>query len=521
MWKIYLSKVKSVMKKLITIIISLTVFIILIFACEKRKDPFSALNSAPNIEEFSFEDDSLKFTNIEPYDVSYITLKYSDAEDQDLTATFTFLSGGGTIFHTLFQEKSSTENSIIFDIPNEFDSDEDGKLSFIPDTTGLVELELEISDKIKMTSETKTTYFYKNLAPVAIFSYKLLSTVSPYEVEFDASQSYDSDEGKVTNYYWYFDDGTTTEPIQSNKTQHSYQFSGTYSVKLKVEDDEGAVDSTEQMVSTQNQDPVAVLKVDPISGEAPLTINYTATNSFDPDGDVVAYRISFGDGENSVDSAGTHTYDYDGDYQVLLTVEDNLGYTHSASTAVKVSTQPIAVLTVTPTEGPFPLECTIDGTSSYDPQGGKLDHDIYINDQLIYNNIDKITHTFDAPEDYLIRLVVTSQRNDLTSADHQSVTVFNINPNADFTWEPEFPQHQTPVTYTSTSSDSNLTDEISWYKWSFPGGYIEEGENKATIIRTFDAGVDTYKVKLEVWDKYKETKFEGYNFIEKIIKKSN
>jgi len=507
------------MKKLITIIICITIFIILIFACEKRKDPFSALNKAPSIEAFSFEDDSLKFTKVEPYDISYITLKYLDAEDQDLTATFTFLSGGGTIFHSLFQEKSSTENSIIFDIPSEFDSDEDGKLSFIPDTTGLVELELEISDKIKMTNETRITYFYKNLGPIAkLKEPQKLSAVSPYLIEFDASESKDSDEGTIIWYYWDFGDGETESVKDDPKIQHSYLTSGTYTVKLKVEDDEGAVDSTEKVVNTTNQHPIADLQVDPTFGEAPLTINFTATNSRDFDGQILTYYISFDDGQSSSDSVGTHEYKSDNDYNVELTVTDNLDVsnTNTAIVTVSVATPPVAVLKITPTEGPFPLDCIIDGTGSYDPQEGKLDHDIYINNQLVYDNIDKITHTFDVPEDYLIRLVVTSQRNSLTDAEHQSVTVDNINPNADFTWEPEFPQHQTPVTYTSTSIDSNTTDAISYYKWTFPDAEIE-GEDKATIIHSFNAGFDPYRVKLEVWDKYKGTKFEGSDSIEKII----
>ena len=262
--------------------------------------------------------------------------------------------------------------------------------------------------------------------------------------------------------------------------------------------------------------PLASLQVEPPFGEAPLTINYTATNSFDPDGKIISYRVSFGDGENSADSAGTHTYNYDKDYQIELTVEDNLGYTHSASTEIKVATSPVAVLKITPIEGPFPLECLIDGTASADSQGGKLEHDIYINNQLEYDNIDNIIHTFDAPEQYLVRLVVTSQRNGLTDAAHQSVTVINIDPNADFSWEPPFPQHQTPVTYTSTSIDSNLTDEITYYKWTFPSGLIKQGADSAIVHQAFDAGVDSYKVKLEVWDKY-----GGEGFIEKIVTKSN
>lgn len=507
------------MKTILTISFSIIICIILIIACEKRKDPFSALNKAPEIQQFAFDDDSLKFTQKQPFDISYIKLKYVDNERQQLNATFNFLSGSGTIFHTLFKEKNSKGNSITFDVPNQFNSDEVGRIGFIPDSIGLVEIELVLSDRVKMTKRTTTTFFYKNLEPVAIFTYKLKSNVSPYELEVDASKSHDRDQGKIEWYYWQFNDGTPTIKTGSNTFQHKYQRSGTYMVRLKVEDDEGGLDSTEQAISTNNQPPLAILQVDPIAGEAPLTIQYTATNSTDPDGEIVSYRIDFGDGASSMDSVGSHIYTTDNNYRVKLTVQDNLGQIDTTGVSVKIATPPVAALMVKPTEGPFPLDCLIDGTGSYDPQGGKLEHDIYIDGKLTYDNIDSVTHTFDAPEQYLVRLVVTSKRNSLTAEVQQAIKVNNLNPIADFSWVPEFPQHRTPVTYTSTSRDSNLTDEISYYKWTFPFGETEEGENKAIVIHTFDAGVDTYKVKLEVWDKYRGTKFEGNDSIIKIILK--
>ena len=509
------------MKILFTILISIITLTMLILACEKRKDPFSALNKAPVIQEFSFEDDSLKFTKTQPFDISYLTLKYVDNERQQLTATFNFLTGSGKIFHTLFKEKTRKGNSITFDVPSSFNSDEDGRIGFIPDTIGLVEIELVLSDKVKLIEKTITAFFYKNLDPAAIFTYKLKSSVSPYELEVDASRSHDRDAGKIEWYYWWFGDGTPTVKTGSNTFQHKYQRSGTYTVRLKVEDDEGGLDSTEQAISTNNQPPLAILQVDPVAGEAPLTIHYTATNSSDPDGEIVSYRVDFGDGASSLDSVGSHTYATDNNYHIKLRVQDNLGQTDTTGVKVQVATPPVAALMIAPTEGPFPLDCLIDGTGSYDPQGGKLEHDIYIDGKLTYDNIDSVTHTFDAPEKYLVRLLVKSKRNGLTDEVQQSVKANNLNPNADFVWVPEFPQHRTPVTYSSTSSDPNLTDEITHYKWTFPFGEIVEGEDKTIVIHTFDAGIDTYKVKLEVWDKFRGTKFEGYDSITKIIQKND
>jgi PKD repeat protein len=503
---------------LVAVVGSLLILAVLITACEKKDDPFSSLNKEPVIDAFSFEEDSLKFSTDNFFK---LTLKYLDDENQQLTATFKFLSGEGSISHTSFNLIEKRGNAHIYEVPSNFD----GKINFLPDSSGKVEIELELSDKVKLATRSTETFFFKNLHPVANFTYEPLPpiNVNPYDIRVDASGSYDNDNGQIVKYYWRFGDGTplVIAGAGSNTYQHTYQNAGTYTVRLKVEDDDGAVDSTEQAVTTNNQSPLAVLQVDPVTGEAPLIINYTATNSTDPDGKIVSYRIDFDDGSSSLDSIGSHTYTVDKDYQVRLIVQDNLGKTDTTSILVRVATPPVAILKVNPNQGPFPLESVIDGTDSYDLQEGRLDHDIYIDGTLEYDNIDSVLHSFDNPKQYLVRLVVTSQRNGLTDEAFKSVTAINLDPVANFTWVPPFPGHQQPVTYSSTSSDPNLTDEISYYRWTFPFGEIIEGEDEAVITKPFDAGVDTFKVKLEVWDKFRGTPNAGYDFIEKIIPKNN
>ncbi len=496
------------------------IFIVWMVACERHQDPFSALNKLPAIEQFSFAGDSLKYKkaapDIKPFE---LWLKYLDDENQKLTATFKFLAGHGNIFHSSFIKRSETSTTIVFDAPSRFDS----SLSFIPDTTGLVEIELELSDGVKISKGTAATFFFSNTPPVAKFSYTLEGVASPYHLVVDASESYDPDsryggENKIVEYRWSFGDQAGWFATAAKTFPYTYVKSGNYTVLLKVIDNDGGVDSTSRVVSTNNQAPVATLQVDPVKGEAPLTIRYTATNSIDPDGKIVAYRIDFDDGTSSVDSSGTHQYTVDKDYRVRLKVQDNLGQTDTTGVTVKVSTAPVAIFKVTPLSGPFPLACTLNGKDSYDPQGGKLLHDIYINGELKYANIDSVVHTFDAPEKYIVSLIVTSLRNNLIDDDRQSVDVINLNPHADFIWQPEHPQHRTVVTYTSTSTDSNQTDKISYYKWTFPDGTTEEGDNKNVVNHTYDAGFSTYTVTLEVWDRYRGTKFEGYDSVTKIIK---
>jgi PKD repeat protein len=512
------------MKTVISIFLSIIIIIILIISCEKHKDPFSASNKIPTIQYFHFQSTSLKFKKDGRFDLK---LKYQDDENQRLTATFKFITGhGDIILPSSFIKKSETINSIVFDAPSEFDTEIDSSLYFIPDTTGKVEIELELSDKVKISTQNAETFFFANTRPVAKFKYTLEGVASPYNLIVDATESYDPDSvynkynkpdevpNQVIEYSWWFDDGTPWIPTTSKTYPHTYLKSGAYTVKLKVIDNDGGVDTTSWVVKTDNQPPVAVLQVNPVKGEAPLTINYTATNSSDPDGKIVEYRIDFDDGTSTLDSIGTHLYISDKNYRVRLQVTDNLGQTDTTGVTVAVATSPVADLNVIPSEGPFPLDCIIDGTDSYDPQGGKLEHDIYIDEKLTYNNVDSVVHVFSDPKTYLVRLIVTSKRNNLTDEQKESVTVINLNPIADFTWYPENPQPLNSVKYTSTSTDSNLTDYISYYKWTFPDGDTLGGKDKSIVFHTFSLDYTPYMVKLEVWDR-----FDGYDSVLKTIPK--
>ena len=83
------------MKFFFTSAVTIVMLGLLIIACEKRADPFSASNREPEIQAFSFEDDSLKFSTANPFK---LTLRYRDEESQPLTATFKFVRGKGEIF---------------------------------------------------------------------------------------------------------------------------------------------------------------------------------------------------------------------------------------------------------------------------------------------------------------------------------------------------------------------------------------------------------------------------------------
>jgi parallel beta-helix repeat protein len=94
-----------------------------------------------------------------------------------------------------------------------------------------------------------------------------------------------------------------------------------------------------------NQPPTASFTAVPTSGIVPLTVTFSATGSFDPDGSITAYSWEFGNGSTGTGVAPTHTYNSVGTFTVLLRVTDDAGATASTVLAVTVNPLPAPVLT--------------------------------------------------------------------------------------------------------------------------------------------------------------------------------
>ena len=93
-----------------------------------------------------------------------------------------------------------------------------------------------------------------------------------------------------------------------------------------------------------NQAPTVAAAADPVSGSAPLKVNFSAAAN-DPDGDAVSYVWSFGDTGQAAGAQVSHTYAAAGVYTATVTVTDAGGRTGTASVTVTVAA-PLGVLGV-------------------------------------------------------------------------------------------------------------------------------------------------------------------------------
>lgn len=100
---------------------------------------------------------------------------------------------------------------------------------------------------------------------------------------------------------------------------------------------------TVSALTASGQPPVAALTATATSGTVPLTVNFSAAGSSDPDGSIVAYDWSFGDGSSATGATVSHVYGTAGSFTATLKVTDNSGLTATKSTSITVEPQVVVV----------------------------------------------------------------------------------------------------------------------------------------------------------------------------------
>ncbi|MDH3795868.1 MAG: PKD domain-containing protein, partial [Flavobacteriaceae bacterium] len=160
----------------------------------------------------------------------------------------------------------------------------------------------------------------QNQPPTAVASANLLNGDIPLQVEFTGSGSID-DVG-IVSYFWDFKDGNT-----SSQADPVYTFNtpGTYNVELSVQDGAGLNDTDSVTITVTdpvvNQPPTAVASASPLSGNIPLQVSFTGSNSTDDSG-ISIYSWDFGDGGSSNLADPIYTYNGAGNFTATLTVTD-------------------------------------------------------------------------------------------------------------------------------------------------------------------------------------------------------
>ena len=101
-----------------------------------------------------------------------------------------------------------------------------------------------------------------------------------------------------------------------------------------------------------NLPPVAIATADVTTGPVPLTVNFDASQSFDPEGTPITIQWAFSDGSYSSEIAPTHVFQWAGTYLVSLRVWDDW-YQVAQDTLLITVTEPIGNIEVSPAEYDF------------------------------------------------------------------------------------------------------------------------------------------------------------------------
>lgn len=171
------------------------------------------------------------------------------------------------------------------------------------------------------------------VGPLARFSATPQFSYPPLETTFDASASSSANEA-IVSYDWDFGDGETGTGVV---VTHTYEEKGVYEVTLVVTDSAGKTGARAQVVEALNRIPSARFTFSPFYVGADLPMRFDASDSFDPDGEIVQYIWSFGDGTTGEGMIVEHEYVTPGwKPMVTLTVIDEDGGSGSTSKPVTV-----------------------------------------------------------------------------------------------------------------------------------------------------------------------------------------
>ena len=247
-----------------------------------------------------------------------------------------------------------------------------------------------------------------------------------------------------------------------------------------------------------NQSPNANFTYAPSNPGVGDWVQFDATSSSDPDGSLVSYAWSFGDGSTANGSTVWHRFMAGGSFVVTLTVTDNEGATDAATFAVQVGSSnvaPNAAFIYTPPQPTPGSWVQFNATGSSDSDGSIASYAWSFGDGATASN-GIVWHRFNAAGSYLVTLVVTDD-DGATGTVSQTVVVGSPNqsPVAAFSYTPTNPGVGAWIQFNGAAS-SDADGSIASYAWDFGDGSSDAG----SVAWKFFSAAGTYLVTLTVTD---------------------
>ena len=334
------------------------------------------------------------------------------------------------------------------------------------------------------------------------------STVQNTPVGVDGSLSSDPD-GVLVSYEWDCDSAGgavfsvgTSSPIFSC----TYTSVGTYTVSLRVTDDDGATDIGTTTVAITNQAPIAEAG-GPYNGSQSVAMPVFAFGSNDPDGTIVSYEWDCTD-DGSYDftasspTGGTCLYPNIGTYTIRLRVTDDDGVAATDTATALIGNQdPVAA-----PGGPYAalqgLNVLVDGTQSTDVDGTITDYawDCDAGDgvSLISTVTVPVTScAYSAVGTYTVTLQVT---DDDGATDTQTTTIIVSNGAPVAVAGGPYTGSKNAVITVDGSASSDADGSIVNYAWDCDNDGVVDASSAAAAAPCVYSAIGMYVASLTVTD---------------------
>ena len=279
-----------------------------------------------------------------------------------------------------------------------------------------------------------------NVPPIASFTASALSGAAPLTINFSAILSEDED-GIIAKFEWDFGDGSSGS---GESVSHTFTAAGTFTVVLRVTDDDGETDTAQKTLTVNpassvpgtSSGPTATFTATPLTGPAALTVTFNASASAYAGHAITSYLWTFGDGTTGTGITTTHTYAplTTTSYNVVLRIiaSDNTEGTATKTITVTVtpptspSTAPTASFTVNPATALAPGTITCNPAASSAAAGRTLSgfHWTFGDGGTAYtDSSQQVAHVFYTPQASHTFTVTLRVFDDLNQSNTYSRTV--------------------------------------------------------------------------------------------------
>jgi len=381
---------------------------------------------------------------------------------------------------------------------------------YADDGVYLVSFTVTDNDGAENTTTTQSITV-SNIPPLANFIYSPVHPTTSDPLQFNDT-SIDID-GMITLWSWSFGDGTTS-PLQN--ASHQYTKQGTYNITLNVTDDDGAHATKSTSIFVANTPPTANFMYTPLNPTTSDIIQFTDTST-DPDGTIIAWSWTFGDGNTSTQRHPTHTYQKKGIYIITLEIRDDNEATNIVSKSIAVANTPPKVYFTYSPSNPKTIDTIQFNDTSIDSDGLIISWIWTFGDGGTSTERNP-SHTYESAGFYTVTLTVTDNDGG-ENITNTLLQVANTPPTSNFSYTPTYPTIYDLVYFSDTSIDPDGTLQ-SWY-WDFGDGIHSNTRNPThqfTQNRTFtvtlevtdnNGSTDSFTKEIITRKIYKKTTYAG------------